>query len=567
MFFVHDPNQDFYYLGDEEPTSKTYKQYLVESEPKLIGCDVETISLKERIAIGISIAIKPNLVFYFPLFPTPSPVTPWHLLKDTSITKVFHNAIFDLGCLREYDIDTTNIKDTNIMSRLLCYPYAGLLDMSVVHKMEVHDTKQLLQEYNAKTMMELPVTVVARKCMQDSGASLKLYYELNEDINQSYLYVEMQVITILIEMSNKGILIDQEVRQEVEHELQNQADYYYGICQNEGFNPGSPQQVAYILAKKGAYNIFTRLPFTNRRKTALSTDVDILKKMDNPLASVILEYRTYSKLLSTYIKPWANEDRATTRFHMDAITGRPSSTERNMQNIPGKFRKDGSEYPCNCRGILLPDSGIWTDMDFSQVEPRVLAYLSGDREMQYIFSLPRLNPDGTRNEDADIHQHVANFLNISRRLGKTVNLAMTYGATDETIMETAQIRDIRMARRLKEMWMRKFPEAGDYIMAKQEEALRTGRATTVFGRKIRLPTQEEESVDGIKRKAVDYPCQGSAAEILKRGLILCKDLPMALQVHDEILVDGFVPAHRFEPLESIAPFRTPVEVKYLERWE
>ena len=82
-----------------------------------------------------------------------------------------------------------------------------------------------------------------------------------------------------------------------------------------------------------------------------------------------------------------------------------------------------------------------------------------------------------------------------------------------------------------------------------------------------MPTEEEERLDAIQRKAVNYPIQGSAAEILKRGLILCKDLPMVLQVHDELLIDSFVPDYRFKPLEDIAPFHTPVEVRYLERWE
>ncbi|KKK68862.1 hypothetical protein LCGC14_2939810 [marine sediment metagenome] len=142
MYFTHDPNANFYYLGDEEPTNRTYKKLLVEQSPKLIGVDVETISLKERIAIGVGISIKPNTSFYFVLFPEPSPATPWHLLKDPSITKVFHNALFDLSALREYEIDTTNVKDTNVMARLLCHKFTKLIDLSWIHQMEVHEVKE-----------------------------------------------------------------------------------------------------------------------------------------------------------------------------------------------------------------------------------------------------------------------------------------------------------------------------------------------------------------------------------------------------------------------------------------
>ena len=561
MYFTYDPNAHFYYLGEEEPHSRTYKELLVENPPKLIGLDVETISLKERIAIGVGISLTPTTSFYFVLFPEPSPATPWHLLKDPSITKIMHNVLFDLSALREYEIDTTNVKDTNVMARLLCHKFTKLIDLSWIHQMEVHEVKEYIPK--GGTTLDVEQAVMAKKCMQDSGACLKLYYELSEDINHDYLDVEMQTIPIMIEMSNRGLLIDQDKRQQVEGELQEQVDYYQNICSEVGFNPGSPQQVAYVLANRGAYSSFTKLPFTKGYgKRSLSTAVEVLTKMDDPLASIVLNYRNYKYLLSHYILPWSHEDRAYTHFHLDAATGRPISTDRNMQNIPGK-----KSTITNCRNILLPDSGIFTDMDWGQLELRILAYLSQDKEMLYIFSLPPKLPDGRPNPAADIHQTTAEFLNIERDFAKNVNFALIYGATDETLMETAHIRSLERAKQLRRNMFQLFTGAGDWIETVQHEATKTYRARTIFGRNLRLPTLEEERLDGIQRKAANYPIQGSAAEILKRGLILCKDLPIVLQVHDELLVDGFVPDYVFEPLESIAPFQTPVEVKYLERWE
>ncbi len=572
MYFAHDPNQNFYYLGDEPPGPRTYQQFLVDRHPSVIGVDVETISLKERIAIGISIALTPTCCFYFPLFPTESPVVPWELLKDPNVTKVIHNAMFDLGCMTEYELDDTNIMDTAVMSRLQCNKFNSLIDLGWVHKMEVHETKDFLEEHKAKIMLEAPEEAVARHCMQHAGASLKLYYEFLPGTNLEYFNTEMKTIPIMLKMEARGILIDHRVRMGIELQLDDEVESLLAMCEEaEAFNPGSPQQVGYILAKRGAYSVFGKLPFTKnkygRSTGKLSTAEEILEKMDDPLAQLILSYRRKAKLLSTYIKPWAEETRAYTRYHLDAITGRPSSTDRNMQNIPGKYAKDGNLNTFNCRGILLPDSSTWTDVDLEQVEPRALGYLSGDKEMAYIFSQPKYNPDGSRNEEADIHLQVAIFMGTERRVGKTVNLAMTYGATDQTIMETAKIRSIGRASQLRTMWGQKFPQAMDYIEATQEQALRTGKAKTVFGREMRLPTLEEESVDGIKRKAIDYPCQGTAADILKRGLIVCKDMDIALQIHDELLIDGIVLQDKFASLEHIAPFRTPVEVKYLERWE
>ncbi len=556
MHFAYDATANFYYMGDEPPGPRTYRELLVDRKPLLIAADVETISLKERIAIGIGIAVDPLKCFYFPLFPDQSSAVPWDLLKDPEVTKVYHNGIFDLACMTEYDIDQ-NIMDTNVMSRLLCNKFNGLSDLGWIHQMETHDAKDVLDEYGVKIMLDLPRDVVARKCMQDAGATLKLYYEFLPRTNLDYFLTEMQTIPIMLKMSERGLLIDHRVRMALELQLEESVEMYREMCEEaEAFNPGSPQQVSYILAKRGAYSVFGRLPFTRnkygRSTGKLSSDVKVLEKMDDPLAEMVLMYRRNAKLLSTYIKPWAEDARAYTRFHLDAITGRPSSTDRNMQNIPGV----GSRGGVNVRAMFLPDTGIWSDMDFSQLELRILAYLSQDRELLHIYET-----------DGDIHQVTAEFLQIDRKIAKNVNFAMVYGGTDETLAETAHIRSAQRAGQLREMWFRLYPQAADYILATQEMALRNPRAKTIFGREMRLPTLEEESRNKIWSKAVDYPCQGSAADILKRGLILTKDMDVALQVHDELLFDGYIDKSELETLEHIAPFKTPIDIKYLERWE
>jgi len=556
MYFAHDPNQNFYYLGEAPPDSRTFHRCLVDADLKIVAADVETISLKERIAIGVSIATSPACAFYFPLFPTESAATPWHLLKDPSIINIYHNGIFDLGCMTEYNIKQ-DIQDTNIMSRLLCHKFNGLLDLSWLHQMEIHNVKDMLVEAGAKIMLELSEEVVARKCMQDSMATYKLFQIFLPQTNLEYYNVERATLPIMLKMSERGILIDHKVRQSIELQLEDDVDLYQGLCEEaEAFNPGSPQQVSYVLAKRGAYSVFGRLPFTRNkygRPTAnLSSDVDILEAMDDPLAQLVLEYRRRAKLLGTYIRPWANESRAYTRYHLDAITGRPSSTDRNMQNIPGIKSRLG----INVRGFLIPDTGTWTDMDFSQLELRILAYVSQDREMLHIYET-----------GGDIHQIAADFMGIDRNICKNVNFAMIYGGSDQTLAETAHIKSRTRATQLRNMWFQLFPQAGDYIQTVQHECHKVGRAQTIFGRQMRLPTEDEESYDGIERKAVNYPIQGSAADILKRSLIKCQDMDIALQVHDELLLDGIYLPDKFEALENIAPFRTPVEIHYLERWE
>lgn len=563
MNFAYDAEQRFYYLGDAPPTPRMYRECLVEANPRIIAADVETISLKERIAIGISIATSPTCAFYFPLFPTESPVAPWHLLKDPNIINIYHNGIFDLGCMTEYDIKQ-DIHDTNIMSRLLCHKFNGLLELSWLHQMEVHDTKDFLADHNAKIMLDVPQEAVARHCMQHAMATHKLFYIFLPQTGMAYYDVERATLPIMLKMSERGILIDHTVRQSIELQLEDDVDLYHNLCEEaEAFNPGSPQQVSYVLAKRGAYGVFGRLPFTRnkygRATSTLSTAEEVLEAMDDPLAQLVLEYRRRAKLLSTYIRPWANEKRAVTMYHLDAITGRPSSTGggvdpyRNMQNIPGIKSRLGY----NARGFLIPDTGTWTDVDFSQLELRILAYISQDREMLHIYET-----------EGDIHQITADFMGIDRQICKNVNFAMIYGGSDQTLAETAHIKSRQRAAALRNMWFDLFPQAADYIQTMDEEVKRgKNRVSTIFGRNMRLPDDDEDSVGGRQRKAMNYPIQGSAADMLKRSLIALQDLDIALQVHDELLIDGLILPDKFEVMESIGPFRSPVEVHYLERWE
>jgi DNA polymerase I len=573
MNFAYDPTNNFYYCGEEEPRAGLYRDLLLDSSLTRIAYDTETISTKEKIAVGLAIAPTPTEAFYFPMFPEPSPMVPWHLLRDNSIQKIIHNALFDLVALREFEVSVENIQDTTDLARLVGERDATLYELVRSRYSTVLTTAKDLMGAG-QTMLDADKDATAKMCCTHAMYTYRLWQDMIGDVDADYYQSEMELIPIMIKMSYRGIKLDQEERQRVEDILTTEASYYKGLCEEEGFSPASPQQVAYTLAQRGAYKVFRRLPFTKdkngRRTSHLSTDVETLRKMDDPLASIILSYREYSKLLSTYIMPWRGEDRAYTRFHLDAITGRPSSTDRNMQNIPGKFKKDGTENLVNCRGMLLPDSGVWTDADFSQAEPRALAYLSQDKEMIRIFELPKFLPDGSKNLEADIHWQAAVAMDVDRKVGKTFNLAMTYGSSDETLAETIGTKDLGKIAEWRWKWSMRFPQCSDWMASTREFGLHHGYITTILGRKIRVPSLFEESEDGIGRKSIDYSCQGSASEILKRSLKRVYDagIDIALQTHDQLTMDGHVEVERLKELmENNMPFPTPIEVKYLQRWE
>lgn len=541
---------EFAYYGNRQPRRELVYELLLNNPPKLLSIDTECISLKHPEPVGIAVATSPNDSFYFPIQPEPSALLPrvLSILKDGSITKIGHNLLFDLRVMPE--IDRTNIADTLVMAHLAGLRRADLDTVATLIGSPLPFFPPIKE-----WIWELSLEQIAEKCCTDAQATFRAYLYYKDRIDMDYFKTEMKLIPILLSMSSKGIRIDQQLRGQIEIDLENELILYESLAEELGFNPGSPKQVAFMLAKEGVF-----LPMTKKRKS-LKTDDVTLKKVNHPIAAMVLAYREAKVLHSRYIKPLRGYDRLYSLFHLDAVTGRVSSggmensneqiIYRNMQNIPkGRMRN-----------IFLPDSGIFTDIDFSQIELRTLAYISQDDAMQAIFDA-----------DGDIHQATADLMGISRGPAKNTNFAMIYGATVETILETAGVKDRSAAEALLTSWSMAYPKASRWIREQQERGLKEGYITTLYGRKIPLPSEMEESPDAIRRKAVNYPIQASAAEIVKRAMIKCAEAgllePMRLQVHDELLFDGNV-VKELEALdlEHIAPFPTPYEVKLLERWE
>ena len=199
----------------------------------------------------------------------------------------------------------------------------------------------------------------------------------------------------------------------------------------------------------------------------------------------------------------------------------------------------------------------------------ILAHKSGDRELLDIL----YNPDPKK---ADIHQHTANKMRLSRKLAKTLNFAVAYGATARTIREQAKIRDIGRCNKLLDDWFRTYRGVADWVQTVQRAGLKAGWSEpTLFGRRIHIPEERNRwgnlDTEAMKRKAVNYPILGSDGEVMKRAIILCNKRGlgppiMAASVHDSLTFDGNVELP-VEELENIPGFRIPFEVKATLRWE
>ena len=552
-----------FYYGPNHLTKEYFMQQLVESPPPVVAVDCETISLDERMPVGFSIATTPDESFYFQTFPEPDPALHYltNVLTNPSIKKVFHNAPFDLRNMPlVVPIESTNIADTAVMARLLGAVDAQLYLLAIEVGKETTPAKQLLaQAGKGATMLTLPVETVAKHCADDSRCTLALYHHFLPNINPTYFAIEMAVVPILIKMGLRGVKFSEPDRAEMETKLEADLAYYSNMIKSLGVdNPNSGQQVGFILAKRGNF-----LPLTKSRKQ-LKTDEDTLEFIEDPLAQIVLSYKHNNTLLTKYIWPMKGQDRIYTDYNLDARVGRISSSKMNMQNLPGKNPTRPRVEHYNIRNIIVPDNGTYTTGDFSQEHLYIIMHLSGDRQMQRVYI------DGEM--DRDIHSFAAQMIfgtvnPKTRKIAKTLNYAIAYGATAKTISQQARIPDIRKCSEFLDRWFKTFREAAEWIKGAQREGLRDGWSLpTVFGRRIRLPDDEGE--EGMKSKAINYPVQGSDGEIMKRALIICDKykLPLAVTVHDSITLDGDC-EFPVEELEHIAPVRIPFEVTKTLRWE
>src|SRR4030042_3342369 len=316
------------YFGDKRLTKELSREQLIDSPPPVIAVDIETISLTDVIPVGFAVATSPFDAYYFQVMPNSDEeielIKP--LLMNPKITKVFHNAIFDIEAAPLIcNIDRSNIADSNISYRMLGYQETNLQALARdIYAQELITSKDLLAEFKSKDMLGLPFESISAMCASHAKLTLRLYFDSIDKIDQQYFATEMKTIPILIDMSQRGMKINQHDRQQLEDKLTAEVKYYRDICEAEDFNPGSPYQVGFTLAKRANF-----LPFTKSKKQ-YRTDEETLMFLDDPLATAVLNYREVNTLLTRYIKPLADKERIYTRFNLDSVVFRINSSKMNL---------------------------------------------------------------------------------------------------------------------------------------------------------------------------------------------------------------------------------------------
>jgi DNA polymerase I-like protein with 3'-5' exonuclease and polymerase domains len=375
--------------------------------------------------------------------------------------------------------------------------------------------------------------------------------------------LDTQLAPILRKIEEHGVMVDLPYLKQLENEFAAEiSDIKEALTKEAGqdFNPDSPAQVGTIL-----YDVL-KVPTLgiSKGKTGYTTNADTLEKIkdDYPIAELLLKYREVTKLQSTYIKPLQELADGASRIHTsyapDTATGRISSRNPNLQNIPVR-----SEQGKRIRqAFIAPENHLLLAADYSQIELRVAAHLSGDMVMIEAFKSGK-----------DFHAETAERMGVDRRVAKIINFSILYGKGAYGFSQDLGI-SMAEAKQYIDQYFTTFKGLKKYIDTLLAQAKVDGFATTLMGRKRLLPDLSASNFQrrsAAEREAVNLPIQGTAAEILKKAMIdlsgKLRDGKIILTVHDELVLE--VPEKNLEDtakllkqtMESAITLTVPVEVQ------
>lgn len=369
---------------------------------------------------------------------------------------------------------------------------------------------------------------------------------VKEEMEELYYNIEHPLIFVLANMENEGFRIDKEVLGELQvkfkGELDRTEEEIYNLAE-EKFNINSPKQLGVILFEK------LDLRVIKKTKTGYSTNVDVLNKLkdDHPIIEKIIYYRQISKIYSTYVEGLRNlidtDGKIHTNFNQTVTTtGRLSSTEPNLQNIPIRYDM-GREV----RKVFIPEveGDILLSLDYSQIELRVLAHISEDENM--IDAFKHHSDIHTKTAAEVFNVPVEEVTSLMRSRAKAVNFGIVYGMSDFSLAQDLKITK-KEASNYMEIYFNRYPKIKGYLTNVVEEAKTTGICKTILNRKRFIP--EIKSSNRIvkalgERLAMNAPIQGSAADIIKLAMINVEnklrekslESKLILQVHDELILN------------------------------
>ena len=463
------------------------------------------------------------------------------LLKQNGVT--LNGISYDIA-IAAYILNPTNnkLEIDRLIERFLGQDIAQLIEQKKQEQMNLFDNIDHEEEMKKNSLRHGIYAYSINEIKNITMAKL-------EEINAKELFeqIDIPTIEVLSNMQWNGMKVDEEELSRFGKELTDKIDAITKIIYEmagEEFNINSTKQLGEILFEK------MKLPVKKKTKTGYSTDVDVLEKLkkEDPIIEQILEYRQLNKLNSTYVeglKPYINPKtkRIHSFFHQTiTATGRISSTEPNLQNIPTRF-----ELGKQVRKVFKPEDGkVYIDADYSQIELRVLAHISGDAHIIEAFK-----------EGQDIHKQAASKVfrvpidqvtKEQRTHAKAVNFGIVYGISDFGLAEQLGVSR-KQAKAYITEYLEQYPGIKQFMTDIVEKAKEDGYVETLFHRRRYIPELKSNNYTVRQfgsRVAMNTPIQGTAADIMKIAMIkVLKEIKarklqskIVLQVHDEMMIEA-----------------------------
>ena len=539
------------------------------SNASLFAIDTETNSLNYMQAklVGLSFALENGEAAYLPLqhhyLDCPQQLS-WKtvlaelktVLEDPNIKKVGQNLKYDLTILARHGVELQGVVyDTMLESYTL--DSTGRHNMDDLAKRFLHHDTIHFEDLAGKgkgqlTFDQIEIDKAAEYAAEDADVTFKLHQVLWPQLNQTpslvklFTEVELPLSQVLARMERNGVLIDSDLLYQQSQEinarliqLEQQAHQLAG----QAFNLASTKQLQEILFGKLGLPVLKKTP-----KRAPSTNEEVMEELayEHELPKLLVEHRGFSKLKSTYtdklpqmIDP--NTGRVHTSYHQAVtITGRLSSSDPNLQNIPTRS-EEGRKIR---QAFIAPQGFKVVAADYSQIELRIMAHLSADAGLAYAFSH---GLDVHRSTAAEVFDVPLEQVTSQQRYrAKAINFGLIYGMSAFGLARQLQIPR-NEAQTYIDRYFHRYPGVKQFMNDIQEKAKQQGYVETLLGRRLYLP--ELKSSNGMRRKAaervaINAPMQGTAADIIKKAMIDIdrfiadkEDIRMIMQVHDELVFE------------------------------
>ena len=563
------------------PVAREYEMVLTEAaldswiekikSAPLVCVDTETTGLDPMTSkiVGISFSVEPHRGAYIPLAHN-YPGAPTQLdfnqtlarlkpfLEDPAIKKVGQNLKYDQHIFANHDIHLQGVEhDTLLQSYVLESHRPHDMDSLASRHLDVKTIKfEVVAGKGANQIGfdQVSVETATEYSAEDADITLQLHHKLHPQIERDeklqhiYRDIEMPVMQVIQKIERNGVLLDGALLSAQSHELgktllalETRAHEQAG----QTFNLNSPKQIQEILFEKQGLPVVKKTP-----SGTPSTDEDVLEKLalDYPLPKTLLEYRGLAKLKSTYTDKLPRMVNQTTgRVHTNyaqavAVTGRLSSTDPNLQNIPVRTA-EGRRIR---EAFIAPPGSTLLSADYSQIELRIMAHISGDESLLRAFAA---GEDIHRATAAEIFSTERDLVTSEqRRYAKVINFGLIYGMSAFGLASQLGI-ERSAAQAYIDRYFARYPGVAQYMQRTRDDARNLGFVETVFGRRLWLA--EIKSPNGPRRQAaeraaINAPMQGTAADLIKLAMIAVQEWlerekmksMIIMQVHDELVFEA-----------------------------